>query len=70
MSRWKEPDWSERLPGEQWLVLDSVQSAEGYLSQLPENTAVDRLPYPNEEGLYAQFSIPGQVFKNRLYVPL
>jgi hypothetical protein len=70
MGTWQEPDWSKRLPGEQWLILDSPQSAESYLSGLPPQTLIVRQPYPNPEGLYAQFSPPGQVFQNRLYVPL
>jgi hypothetical protein len=69
MEGWKEPDWSHRLPGEQWLILDSPQTAEFYLSQLPPQTNIVREPYPNPEGLYAQFSPAGQVFRNRIYVP-
>lgn len=70
MANWKEPDWSKRLPGEQWLILDSPEMAEAYINGLPPQTAVIREQYPNPEGLYAQFLPPGQVFPNRLYVPL
>lgn len=69
MSGWVEPDWSQRLPGEQWVILDSPQSAEFYLNQLPSETIIIREEYPNPDRLYAQFSAPGQIFRNRLYVP-
>ncbi|HEY9745190.1 MAG TPA: hypothetical protein V6C99_03115 [Oculatellaceae cyanobacterium] len=65
---WKEPDWRQRLPGEQWLVLDSVQAAEQYLATLPASTTINRQTFPNEEGIYALFSSPGQVFGHKIFV--
>lgn len=66
-SRRQEPDWSKRLPGEQWLILDSPMAAETYLSILEEGT-IHREPFPNVDGLYAKISYPNRITQNRIYV--
>lgn len=69
MPHWKEPDWRHRLPGEQWLVMDSIQAAEFYLGTLSDQAKIQHEIYPNAEGIYAKISMPGQVIQHRIYVP-
>lgn len=64
-----QPDWEARLPGEQWLLLDSIAAAERYLSAYPEGGAViQREPYPNPQCLFARILFAGRVQQDRVYI--
>lgn len=64
-----EPDWSQRMPGEQWVVLDSIEAAEAYLlTYQADAVTIQREPYPNASGLYARIARHGQVLPHRIYV--
>jgi hypothetical protein len=64
-----QPDWEARLPGEQWVVLDSVAAAERYLSTYPADKAIiQREPYPNPQGLFARILFVERVQQDRVYI--
>lgn len=56
------------MPGEQWLLFGSPQEAEAYLGTYPAEAAVEREPWPNEEGLYARIRLPGRIQQDRIYI--
>ena len=63
------PDWSARLPGEQWVLVDSVQAAEAYLATYnPLEVRITREGYPNPQGLYARIRFPDRIPQHRIYV--
>lgn len=63
------PNWSTRMPGEQWVVVDSPQAAEAYLATYSvDGATVVREPFPNAEGLYACVRFPGRVAGHRVFV--
>lgn len=64
-----QPDWSKRLPGEQWLMLDSIDSAEAYLATYAsQQVSVVREEYPNPQGLYARIRFPDRIAEHRVYI--
>jgi hypothetical protein len=61
--------WQKRMPGEQWLTLDSPETAEVYLASLNiENAMVCRESFPNAAGLYARIRYPGRIPENKVFV--
>jgi hypothetical protein len=63
------PDWDSRLPGEQWLVLDSAATAEAYLAGYDSQKAqVVRMDFPNPEGLYAKIRYADRITEDRIYI--
>lgn len=63
------PDFSKRMPGEQWVVFDSPQAAEAYLKTFEgQDATVRREAFPNPEGLYGQVRFPGRIAGHRVYV--
>lgn len=65
----QQPDWESRMPGEQWLMLDNLASAEAYLGTYAgSNAVIQREPFPNPEQLYARIRFPGQLSQHRVYV--
>jgi hypothetical protein len=62
-------DWLNRIPGEQWVMLDSVKAAEAYLSTFTSGqVAILRETWPNDNKLYARLSFPGVIPQWRVYV--
>jgi hypothetical protein len=66
---YQQPDWQNRLPGEQWVLLDSVSTAEAYLTGY-QGSQVFREPFPNEQGLYARIQFPDRIPQHRIYIAL
>ena len=63
------PDWEARLPGEQWLLLDSVAVAEAVLATYSaEGITIHREPFPNPSGLYARIRFADRIPQNRIYI--
>ena len=62
-----QPDWQARLPGEQWVLLDSTQAADAYLATY-KNDQVIKEAFPNEEGLYARIRFHDRILQHRVYV--
>lgn len=64
-----QPDWEARIPGEQWMLMDSESSAEAYLATYkPSEAKIYRETYPNPEHLYARISFPGRIPQHHLYI--
>ena len=71
MPKHNQPDWQARLPGEQWVLLDSVATAEAYLATYLSSgppSSVLRQPYPNADGLYAKIRFPDRIPEHHVYV--
>lgn len=62
-----QPDWQSRLPGEQWVLLDSAETAEAYLRTYKDNQVIKE-PFPNAQGLYARIRFPDRALQHRIYV--
>jgi hypothetical protein len=61
----------QRMPGEQWVTLDSVGHAQRYLDSLTqEPVRIIREPYPNPLGLFARVRYPDRIPELKLFVPL
>ncbi len=60
-----------RLPGEQWVTLESPELAEAYLASFePSQVIIYREPWPNQNGLYARLQYPDRVPQDKIFVPL
>jgi len=65
----QQPNWQARMPGEQWVMLDSPDTAEAYLNTYADSNAViQREPFPNPEQLYARVRFPGQFSQHHIYI--
>jgi hypothetical protein len=64
------PGWEERMPGEQWVMLDTVATADTYLSSYGDEAVIHRESWPNPDGLYARISFPGRIPQYRIYIPI
>jgi hypothetical protein len=66
------PPWDQRLPGEQWITLDSPAMAEQYLALLGQTpgVSIQRPDYPNAEGLYAIIRHADRIPENKVFVPM
>lgn len=61
----------ERMPGEQWVTLDSLEHAQRYLDSLAQEPVhITQEPYPNPLGLFARVRYPDRIPELKLFVPV